>query len=120
MRNTLDASHLESLLADDFHFASQWSFEETTSRDEYLTFLERKHEAAAASEQHARAEMAVVKGYPWLTGDHECPCVILVKADKENLVATVLAEVQEAKIARLDLCFIPPPEAATRTGEYPV
>lgn len=38
---------------------------------------------------------------------------------KDNLVATVLAEVRDGNIKRLDMCQIPPPSAAARTGEYP-
>jgi hypothetical protein len=34
MVNTLDASHLEPLLADDFHYASQWVFAEMESKAE--------------------------------------------------------------------------------------
>lgn len=36
MMNNLDASHLETLLADDFHYASQWGFAEIESKASYM------------------------------------------------------------------------------------
>ncbi|MFN9939487.1 MAG: hypothetical protein ACK56I_08425 [bacterium] len=44
MMNTLDASALELLLADDFHYASQWVFDEIKSKDAYLEYITAKLE----------------------------------------------------------------------------
>ena len=46
-------------------------------------------------------------------------CVILAQNDRSNLVGVVLAKVEGGLLKRLDLCIVPPPEAAERSGEYP-
>jgi len=43
----------------------------------------------------------------------------MAQGDKDNLLAVVLAKVEEGKIKRLDLCGAPSPHSAQRTGEYP-
>ena len=113
MMNTLDASHIEPLLADDFHYASQWVFEEITSKQSFLDYIKPKLAAIAKSGTHAYAEMAELKGYGG------GPCVVMAQGSKDNIVATVLAEVNEGSIKRLDMCLIPPASAAARAGEYP-
>ena len=39
MLNTLDESHIEPLLADDFHYSSQKVFSEITSKAEFLDYI---------------------------------------------------------------------------------
>ena len=113
MMNTLDASNLEPFLADDFHYASQWVFAEIESKSAYLEYIVPKLDAIQKSGGAAWAEMG------WL--DHEVPgpCVVMAQGDKDNLLAVVLAKVEDGKIKRLDLCGAPSPHAARRTGEYP-
>lgn len=79
MMNTLNVSHLEPLLADDFHYASMG----------------------------------------WLDSEFPGPCVVMAQSEKDNLIGVVLAKVGDGKIKRLDLCFVPGPHLARRTGEYP-
>jgi hypothetical protein len=113
MVNTLDASHLEPFLADDFHYGSQRVFEEITSRQAFLDYIRPKLESMARSGSRTYAGMAELDVHP------RGPCVVLAQGTKSNLLATVLAEVEEGCLKRLDLCQIPPPSAALRTGEYP-
>lgn len=113
MMNTLDASHLESLLAEDFYYASQWVFAEIESKTEYLNYIVPKLEAIRKSGVVAWAEMG------WLDREFPGPCVVMAQGDKDNLIALVLAEVEDGKIKRLDLCGAPSPHSARRTGEYP-
>jgi hypothetical protein len=47
------------------------------------------------------------------------PCVVMAQNEKDNLVAVVLAKVEDGKIKRLDLCGSPSPHSAKRTGDYP-
>jgi hypothetical protein len=42
MINTLDASHIEPLLAEDFHYLSQMVFEELESKQAFLTYIRGK------------------------------------------------------------------------------
>ncbi len=113
MMNTLDASCAEPLLADDFHYASQWVFAEIESKSAYMKYIVPKLDAIRRSGAAAWAEMG------WF--DHEVPgpCVGMAQGDQDNLLAAVLAEVEDGKIKRLDLCGAPSPHSARRTGDYP-
>ena len=113
MMNTLDVSCLAPLLADDFHYASQWVFAEIESRSAYLEYIVPKLDAIRKSGAAAWAEMG------WLDREFPGPCVVMAQGDKDSLVAVVLAEVVGGKIKRLDLCGAPSPHSARRTGDYP-
>jgi hypothetical protein len=47
------------------------------------------------------------------------PCVVMAQGSKENLLATVFVKVKDGYIKRLDMCIIPNPSVAIRSGEYP-
>ena len=113
MINTLDASHLEPLLADNFRYASQWVFAEIESKSAYLDYIVPKLEVMRKSGAAPWAEMG------WLDHTFPGPCVVVAQGDKDNLVALVLVKVEGDKILRFDLCSVPPPQAARRTGDYP-
>lgn len=113
MMNTLDVSHLEPLLAEDFHYASQWVFAEIESKGAYLEYIVPKLEAIREHGGPVWAEMG------WLDREFPGPCVVMAQGEKETLVAVVLAEVQQGRVKRLDLCCVPSPHSASRTGEYP-
>ena len=113
MVNTLDASFLEPLLADDFHYASQWVLAEIESKSDYLEYIVPKLETIRKSSATAWAEMG------WLDREFPGPCVVMAQGNEDNLLAVVLAKVEGGRIKRLDFCFAPSPHAARRTGEYP-
>ncbi len=113
MMNTLDVSSLEPLLAEDFHYASQWVFAEIESKSEYLNYIVPKLEAIRKSGTVAWAEMG------WLDCEIPGQCVVIAQGDRNNLLAVVLAKVEHGKIKRLDLCGAPSPHSARRTGDYP-
>lgn len=113
MMNTLDASQLEPLLADDFHYASQWVFAEIESKTAYLEYIVPKLEAIRKSGATAWAEMGT------LNRELPGPCVVMAQGNKDNLIAVVLTKVEDGKIKRLDLCGVPSPHSAKRTGLYP-
>ena len=129
MINTLDSSHLEPLLADDFHYASQMVFEELTSKDQFMNYITGKLKTFGRASVSTRAEMAVlghgsagepgpgmlVLGfvYPGM------PCVVVSQGNVDEPVGTVLAEVSKGKLKRLDMCVAPHPSTAVRSGEFP-
>ena len=113
MMNTLDSSLLEPLLSPDFHYESQMVFSEIKSKQEYLDYIKPKLEVVRASGTKVWAEMAM------LTHSFPGPCVVLAQGEKENLVAIVLAEVKGDLIERIDMCIVPAPHSAKRSGEYP-
>ena len=113
MMNTLDVSHIEPLLSENFHYASQWVFDEIASKQAFIDYISPKLESIAKSGGRGYAEMAELKAY---SGG---PCVVMAQGSKDNLLATVLVEVENGKIKRLDMCQIPSPSATERSGEYP-
>jgi len=113
MMNTLDSSKLEPLLSPDFHYESQLVFSEIKSKQEYLDYINPKLEAVSASGVKVWAEMAM------LTHSIPGPCVVLAQGEKEKLVALVLAEVNGDFLERIDMCIVPDPQSAKRSGEYP-
>ena len=114
MLNSFSVSHLEPLLAEDFHYASQWVFEEITSKQDYLEYIAPKLLAVKNSTNTVFAEMG------WIDAELPCPCVVLAQDEKDNLIATVLTEVENNKIKRIDLGFIPSPHSIKRTNIYPI
>ncbi len=114
MMNTLSVEPLESLLADDFVYESQTVFQALDSKQSFLDYIIPKLQTIGSSSATVYAEMGMVAAY----GKNQ-PCVILAQNDKANLVALVLAKTDDDKLKRLDLCIVPPPRAAERSGEYP-
>ena len=114
MMKALDSSKLEPLISDDFHYASQMVNAEIKSKKEYLDYINPKLEVVRASGTKVWAEMAM------LTNSFPGPCVVLAQGDKENLVALVLAKVKGDQIERIDMCIVPTPQSAKRSGQYPV
>ena len=114
MMNTLDSSKLEPLLSDDFHYSSQMVLVEIESKQEYLDYINPKLDVVRTSGTKVWAEMAI------LTHSFPGPCVVLAQGDKENLVALVLAKVRGGQIERIDMCIVPTPQSAKRSGEYPI
>ena len=113
MMNRLDVGCIEPYLADDFCFASQMVLEELESKTEFLDYIRAKLETIRTSAFPVWAELGELLTYPG------GPCVIVAQGSKDDLQATVLAEVEGTRIKRLDVCIIPSPWSAKRTGEYP-
>lgn len=115
MINMFDVSALEPLLAEDFHYASQSVFHEIESKQEYMEYIVPKLQTIKHSDTPVWAEMAALEQvYPG------GPCVVVAQWGRENLVATVLSTVENGEIKRIDMCIVPSPYSAKRTGEYPV
>jgi len=113
MMNTQDESEFAELLADDFHYASQWVFDVIESKQEYLDYIRPKLLAVKKSGSAVWAEMA------HLEREFPGPCVVMAQGQKNNLISVVLAEVANGKITRLDMCGAPSPNSAKRSGDYP-
>jgi hypothetical protein len=114
MMNTLNVTPLESLLADDFTYESQTVFSALESKQAFLDYMLPKLQTIKSSGATVFAEMGMVSAY----GNHQ-PCVILAQNSKDNLVGLVLARIAGDKLSHLDLCIVPPPQSAERSGEYP-
>jgi hypothetical protein len=113
MMNTLNVDAIEPLLADDFHYSSQWVLAEITSKQEYLDYIRPKLKAVRDSETKVWAEMA------HLEQEIPGPCVVLAQNSKDNLLSLILGKVANGKLTRLDMCGAPSPHSAKRSGVYP-
>ena len=114
MMNTLNAECLEPLLADDFTYESQQVFQPLESKQAFLDYIRPKLKTIQHAKATVFAEMGTVAAY----GKSQS-CVILAQNDRGNLVGLVLAKTDGNKLKRLDICIVPPPQAAERSGEYP-
>ena len=114
MMNTLNPQPFEEILADDFVYESQHVLQPMKSKNEFMNYIVPKLQTVARANATVFAEMGNVS----VCGSNR-PCVILAQHDKSNLVILVLAEVEGNKLKRIDLCIVPPPQSAERSGEYP-
>lgn len=115
MMNTLNAECLSPLLADDFTYESQHVFQALESKSAFLDYIRQKLKTIEKAQVGVYAEMGTVDAY----GEVQ-PCVVLAQNGKENLVGLLLAKTDGEFLKRIDLCVIPPPQIAKRSGEYPV
>jgi len=114
MMNTLDSTEFESLLEDNFSYESQTVIEPINGKKEFIEYIRPKLRAIKISNAVIFAELAELNAY----GQKDC--VLIAQNDKNNLVATVYAKVNGSKIIRLDMCTVPDPRSALRTGIYPI
>jgi hypothetical protein len=114
MLNTLNSATLEPLLADDFVYESQHVFQPIESKKNFIDYIRPKLITIQQAKATVFAEMGTVEAYGKVQ-----PCVILAQNEKENLVALALAKVDGPLLKRIDLCIVPPPHTAERSGEYP-
>jgi hypothetical protein len=114
MLNTLNAEVFEPLLADDFVYESQQVFQPLETKQAFLEYIRPKLKTIQQTRATVFAEMGTVSAY----GRNQ-PCVILAQNDRANLVGLVLAKVEGEYLKRIDLCIIPSPQSANRSGDYP-
>ena len=114
MMNTLNIEALEPILSDDLVYESQTVFQPLESKQAFLEYMTSKLQSISRANATVYAEMGNIAAY----GSNQ-PCVILAQNDRTNLVAVVIAKVRENRLERLDLCVVPPPQAAERSAEYP-
>ena len=113
MMITLDPAYLEALLAEDFVYESQNVLQPSESKQEFLEYIYPKLKTIREANAKVFAEIGTVSAY------ENQPCVIRAQNDKDNLVALVLVKLEGQLIKRLDLCIVPRPQTAKRSGEYP-
>lgn len=119
MMNTLDVSRLEPLLADDFHYASQWVFAEIESKTQYLAYITVKIETIKRSDSKVWAELGEIQESPFILS--QCcgdPCVLMAQGDKDKVISIVFASLKDNKISRIDMCM-PELYRGKRLGVYP-
>lgn len=115
--NNLDASFIEKVLADDVIYESQWVFSRIEGKKSVFSYLDGKFETIKSSMQ--KGPISVTAELAFLP-TRDKPCIVITQIIGEDLKqTTVLIEMNQEKIKRIDLCFIPEPIEAELTGEFP-
>jgi hypothetical protein len=116
--NNLDTSFIEKELADDFIYESQWVLTPIEGKREFLSYLHSKFTAIKiAMQSQTMTITAEIALHPSMQNR---PCIVLTQITSEGIrQVSVLIKIQERKIKRIDVCFIPDPTEAELTGEFP-
>ena len=114
MMNTRNLNHFEPFIAEDIELISQIQAEPVQGRQEFLDYLAKNLEKIADD-----APMWAQLGEIHKSGRTR-PCAVLSQYSRENMVATATIEITGDKVSRLNLFFIPSPEKAKLSGEYPL
>ena len=116
--NNLDTSFIEKELAHDFIYESQWVLTPIEGKGEFLSYLQSKFTAIkTAMQSQTMTVTAEIALHPSLQNR---PCIVLTQITSEEIrQVSVLIKIQEQKIKRIDVCFIPDPTEAELTGEFP-
>lgn len=113
MMNSCDISNFEKLLADDVVSTSQAVITNITNKNDFVSYMKGKLQTIKQSNATVYAELGEIEAY-----GHK-DCVIVAQNTKDNLVAIAFITVGENQIRKIDLCVVPPPSQAKRTGIYP-
>lgn len=116
--NNLDTSFIEKELADDFTYESQWVLTPIEGKGEFLSYLQSKFIAIkTAMQSQTMTVTAEIALHPSMQNR---PCIVLTQITSEGFrQVSLLIKIQERKIKRIDVCFIPDPTEAELTGEFP-
>lgn len=106
--NNLDSSYISDLLAEDFHYASQWVFAEIENKTDYLHYLDSKFKAIKASDSNVTAELGQY-------GGDYC----LVVAQDSNNHTTFFIKTEEGIMKRADMCMVPTIHEIKRLSIFP-
>lgn len=114
MMNTRNLEHFEPFVAEDIELKSQVQSEPVKGKQEFLEYMAKNLEKIADDAQ-IWAELGEIH-----KSGRTRPCAVLSQYSRENMVASATIELEGNKVTRLNLFFIPSPEEAKRTGEFPV
>jgi hypothetical protein len=114
MLNTRRVEHLVPLLAEDFVYESQVVLQPLHGVPDFVAYITGKFATIAAANHPAFAELGRVHAY-----GRPRTCAVLAQPTKADILGLVLATVRGDRIARLDVCIVPRPHEAQRSGHYP-
>ncbi len=108
--NNLDSAIIEAVASDNIIYESQWVVSSINTKVETIKYLKHKFDIIKNSETKLIAEIAYFG---------EDPCIILAQDTTENKVATLLIEITNEQVSRMDICEVPNWRDCKRTNEYP-
>lgn len=116
--NNLDTSFIEKHLSDDFVYESQWVLTPIEGKREFLNYLQSKFQAIKSTMQkETMIVSAELASHPAMQNR---PIIVLTQITKEGIrQVSLLIKIENDKLKRIDVCFIPDPSEAELTGEFP-
>ena len=106
--NNLDTKHMELFLAEDVVYESQWVLTSIKGKSKVLEFLSGKFRTIQNMKNRFILTNAAIGYIPSMKMR---PCILLSQIYSDELTqVSVLIEVKNSLISRIDLCFIPNPE----------
>lgn len=116
--NNLDTKFIENELAENFIYESQWVLTPIMDSKAFLIYLQSKFQAIKSAMQ--RETMSVSAELALHPAIEKKPIIVLTQITGEGVrQVSMLVKAEEAKIKRIDVCFIPDPSDAELTGEFP-
>ncbi len=116
--NNLDTSFIETVLADDFIYESQWVLTPIEGKKLFLSYLNSKFQAIKSA--MLKELMTVTAELALHPSMQNKPCIVLTQITGGGIrQVSLLIKMQLGKIKRIDVCFIPDPTEAELTGEFP-
>lgn len=116
--NTLDTRFIETELAENFIYKSQWVLTPIEGSKVFLSYLQSKFEAIKTAMQNGvmsvSAELAL---HPAI--QHK-PIIVLTQITGNGVrQVSILVKTKNEKISHIDVCFIPDTGTGALTGEFP-
>ncbi len=116
--NNLDTSFIKHDLADNFTYESQWVLTPIEGSQSFLNYLESKFQAIKTAMQ--KETMIVTAELALHPAIQHNPIIVLTQITSEGVrQVSILIKMEQDKIKRIDVCFIPDPTDAELTGEIP-
>jgi hypothetical protein len=106
--NKLNTDYIKTSLSDEIVYESQWVLIPIIGKAEVLMYLKNKFKTI---KREMKSGITIIKAkIGYLPAMNKRPCIVLsqIISNKFNEV-TILIEVKQSLISRIDLCFIPDP-----------
>lgn len=117
--NNLDTSFVESILADEMTYESQWVLTRMEGKESFLSYLHSKFHIIKTTMQIENMSVTAELATHPESGNK--PCIVLTQTtDEVSRQASMFIEIENGKIKRIDLCFVPNPSAAILSGDIPM
>ncbi len=116
--NNLDARYLEDILDENVVYESQWVFIPIEGKNHVLEHLTNKFKMIEGQKKtHTMEVFAEMATHP---SQRNQDIVVLSQMTKNEVTkVSLLVQLKNRKISRIDVCFIPDPESAILSGDRP-
>jgi hypothetical protein len=110
--NNLDTKYLESILAEDVQYDSQWVFDTMIGKDTYINYLAAKFTTIRNDIVNSKLE-ADIGYFRGSNYKNDKPCLVITQfKPTETVKVAILIECKDELIIKIDMCAIPNPNGA--------